>query len=212
MPQAEPGANQPATSYRGRLPGMAMGLVLGAAIALGMFFVGRALLARILDRRDVTISASTVVHSVQKLQRLETVVYTLDQIATGERDNPILPASLAGDRILLVVHGDVVAGIDLGKMHDSDITVHGRAVRLHLPQAEIFATRVDNQKTRVFSRDTGLFSAPDPRLESDVRQHAETQLRATAVQDGILNAARSNGESTLFALMRSLGFDQVDIE
>jgi Protein of unknown function (DUF4230) len=212
MPQAEPGANQPATSNRGCLPGMAMGLVLGAAIALGMFFAGRALLARILDRRDVTISASTVVHSVQKLQRLETVVYTLDQIATGERDNPILPASLVGDRILLVVHGDVTAGIDLGQIHDSDITVHGRAVRLHLPQAEIFATRVDNQKTRVFSRDTGLFSSPDPRLESDVRQRAEAQLRATAVQDGILNAARNNAESTLVALMRSLGFEQVDIE
>src|SRR4051812_8333660 len=58
------------------------------------------------------LSQPTVVDKIQKLQRLETVVYTLDKVVTGERESPILPNFLAGDRILLLVHGEVVAGID----------------------------------------------------------------------------------------------------
>lgn len=199
-------------SRGGCLSGMVAGIVLGAIAALCIFFAGRAIVARLLDRHDITINASTVVHSVQRVQRLETVVYTLDQIATGEHDNPFLPRSLAGDRILLIVHGDVTAGVDLGQVRDADISVHGKTVRVHLPPAQIFAARVDNQKTRVFSRDTGLFSSPDVDLESAVRKSAEAQLMATALKDGILDAARKNAQSTLFALLRSLGFEQVEID
>jgi len=213
MPQAESGANPPVTTAkRGCMSGLLFGAILGAALALAVFFGLRSLVSRILGRHEVTISSSTVVHSVQKLQRLETVVYTLDQIATGERNNPILPSSLAGDKILLVVHGDVTAGIDLGLIRDSDISVHQHAVHIHLPPAQIFATRVDNQKTRVFSRDTGLFSSPDPSLETEVRKHAEAQLTSTALQDGILTTAHNNAQATMFALMHSLGFDQVDVD
>ena len=213
MPQAESQLTPPvATAKRGCMPGLIAGILLGAVAALAVFFGFRALVSKILGRHDVTITASTVVHSVQKLQRLETVVYTLDQIATGERSSWMLPSTLVGDKILLIVHGDVTAGIDLGQIRDSDISVHGRAVHIHLPPAQIFSTRVDNQKTRVFSRDTGLFSSTDPTLESEVRKHAEAQLTSTALQDGILNTAHNNAQATMFALMHSLGFEQVEIE
>src|SRR6478672_61121 len=58
----------------------------------------------------IDVSQPTVVRRIQQLQRLETVVYTMDKIVTGERENPMLPDFLAGDRLLLLVHGEVVAG------------------------------------------------------------------------------------------------------
>src|SRR5271163_62542 len=66
---------------------------------------------------SINVSQPTVVRQIQQLQRLETVTYTMDKIISGERDNPYLPKFLAGDRLLLVVHGDVVAGIDLTVLH-----------------------------------------------------------------------------------------------
>jgi len=41
----------------------------------------------------------------------------------------------------------VIAGLDLSKLQPSDVVVSGRSVSIHLPQAEIFTTRLDNAKT-----------------------------------------------------------------
>jgi hypothetical protein len=152
-----------------------------------------------------------VVRQIQELQRLETVNYTMDKIISGERDNPYLPKFLAGDRLLLVVHGEVIGGIDLGKVQPQDVSVSGRTISLRLPPAEIFTTRIDNAKTRVYSRDTGLFSSPDPTLESEVREAAEQQLQQAALQDGVLKTAEQNAQSTLMRMLRGLGFEQVVI-
>ena len=152
----------------------------------------------------------TVVRQIQELQRLETVRYTMDKIISGERDSAYLPKFLVSDRLLLVVHGEVIGGVDLTKLQPSDISVRGRTVTVHLPSSEILVTRVDNTKTRVYSRDTGLFSSPDPNLESEVRQEAERQLQQTAQQDGILRTAQDNARSALITILKGLGFERVE--
>jgi hypothetical protein len=122
----------------------------------------------------------------------------------------MLPSSLAGDRILLIVHGDVTAGIDLAQLQPQDVSVSGRTVSIHLPTAQVFSTRVDNGQTRVYSRDTGAFSAPDPQLESDARRIAEEQLTAAAMKDGILDNATRNARANISTLLHSLRFEQVE--
>jgi len=151
------------------------------------------------------------VRQIRQLQRLETVNYTMDKIISGEHENPYLPKFLAGDRLLLVVHGEVIGGIDLSKLQPGDVSVHGRAISLRIPAAEIFTTRIDNAKTRVYSRDTGVFSSPDPNLESEVREAAEQQLRQAALQDGVLKTAEGNARATLTSMLKGLGFKQIDI-
>ena len=69
---------------------------------------------------------------------------------------------LAGDRILLIVHGEVTAGVDLGALDPSQLSIDGKAVAIRLPEAMVFSTRLDNARTRVYTRETGLFSSPDP--------------------------------------------------
>ena len=153
-------------------------LLLGAAIwaftGFGLFEFGRMLRG---GQVHISLDQPTVIRQIRELQRLETVSYTMDKIVSGERENPVLPRFLAGDRLLLVVHGEAIAGVDLSKLQPSNVVVSGRSVSIHLPQAEIFTVRLDNAKTRVYSRDTGLFSTPDPNLEGEVRQEAERQLR-----------------------------------
>src|ERR1700736_206868 len=160
----------------------------------------------------INVNQPTVVRQIQQLQRLETVDYTMDKIISGERDNPYLPKFLVGDRLLLVVHGEVVAGVDLGKVQPGDVSVNARSISLRLPAAEVFSTRIDNAKTRVYSRDTGLFSTPDPNLESEVRQEAERQLQQSALVDGILKSADQNARNTVTGMLTGLGFTQVALQ
>ncbi len=187
-------------------------LVIAAALwaftGFGLVEFGRMLRG---GQVHISVDQPTVVRQIQALQRLETVGYTMDKIISGERENPVLPKFLAGDRLLLVVHGEAIAGVDLSKLHPSDVVVNGRSVSIHLPPAEIFTVRLDNAKTRVYSRDTGLFSTPDPNLEGEVRQEAERQIEAAALQDGILKTADKNARQTLTTMLTGLGFGNVEI-
>jgi hypothetical protein len=139
------------------------------------------------------------------------VVYTMDKIVTGSRDNPIFPDFLTGDRLLMLVHGEVIAGIDFSALKPADVHIEGRRVELHLPAAQVFTTRLDSAKTRVYSRQTGLLVPTDPNLETEVRQEAEHQMLEAALADGILRTAQQNGGSTITSLLRSLGFEKVEL-
>ena len=145
----------------------------------------------------IHIDQSTVVRQIAQLQRLETVKFTMDKIISGERGSPYLPKLLVSDRLLLVAHGEVIAGVDLSEVQAADVSIKGQEVHVTIPKAQILVTRLDNDKTKVYSRDTGLFSTPDPNLESEVRQEAEHQLQQAALDGGILKAAEDNARATV---------------
>lgn len=159
----------------------------------------------------IDLSRPAVVQRIQRLQRLETVVFSMEKIVTGSQDSKFLPRVLAGDRILLIVHGEVTAGLDLSRLDDSTISINDRAIEIVMPPAEIFSTRLDNEQTRVYSRETGLFTVPDPNLESEVRREAERQIQQSAIDGGILKTAAENGRATLSGLLEGLGFESVVI-
>lgn len=198
--------------------GFFMGIVLTVILAGGLLwsFSGVGLFSWVRgafgsDRTLLNVSQPTVVRQIQRLERLETVRYTMEKIVEGERDRGVLPRFLVGDRMLLIAYGEVSAGVDLGRVGREQITVSGRGVAVQLPPAELFSTRIDNAKTRVYSRSTGILVALDPSLETEVRREAERQLRQAALEDGILEKARLNATETLISLLQGLGFEKVEI-
>ena len=200
-----------------------IGLLCGVLCiaALGWFLLsqnsGRTLLSRVFSAvtgRTLTIDVSqpTVVDRIQRLQRLETVVYTMDKLVIGAKESSILPDFLAGDRLLMMVHGEVVAGIDFSNLKKEDVRLDGKQVHLRLPAAQVFSTRLDSAKTSVYSRQTGLLVPTDPNLETQVRQEAERELQEAALADGILKTAQQNAVSTITSLLQGLGFETVDFD
>jgi hypothetical protein len=171
-------------------------------------------LAGMMTGRGARVDTSTpaVVEKIRQLSRLETVDYSIDKIVEGSRQNPYLPNFLVGDKLMLVAHGDVIAGVDLGQLQPADVAVDGSHVLVRLPQAQVLSTRLDNAHTRVYSRMTGLLVEADPNLESEVRQAAEDQFTQAALADGVLDKARQNARASVSALLRGLGFQRVDVE
>src|SRR5208282_3755791 len=222
-PNAGPHSPKPARSSAAVVLALFIGLFLGVLSVGSIGWVmlsrnsGRALLGRawsaVTGRTlSIDVSQPTVVDRIQRLQRLETVVYTMDKLVTGARENPIFPDFLAGDRLLMMVHGEVVAGIDFSNLKPGDVRVDGKQIRLRLPAAQVFSTRIDSAKTRVYSRQTGLLVSTDPNLETQVRQEAERQLQEAALSDGILRNAQQNAASTISSLLQGLGFEKIDFD
>jgi hypothetical protein len=78
-----------------------------------------------------------------------------------------------------------------------------------LPDAEIFLTTLDNDKSYVYDRDTGLLTKGDINLETAARQAAEDAIEEAALEDGILDQAQQNAEAYLYRLLRSLGYPDI---
>jgi hypothetical protein len=203
----------------GTLLAVLLSLILGA-VALAVFIrhATSGIMARVstaITGRTTTFDTSVpaVVQRIQRLNRLETVVYSIDTVVEGSKSSAVLPDLLAGDRILLVVHGQSIAGIDLAQLKPEDvhITNNGQSIHVTLPPSQLFMTTLDNQHTRVYVRSTGLLVPADPNLETDTRAKAEQQLQQSALADGILDTASKNARATITTLLFGLGFHEVNV-
>lgn len=152
----------------------------------------------------------TIVRQVRGLGRLETAAYTVQKIITAEsRQGPF--SFLVGDRLILVAHGQVIAGVDLDRIQESDIVItEGGGVQITLPEAEVFITVLDNDQSYVFDRDTGVIGM-NVELESEARRAAEGEILSAALEDGILDMAQSNAVSYIRHLLLALQFTEVDV-
>jgi hypothetical protein len=147
----------------------------------------------------------TYINEVRALARLETIPYSVEKVITGETGGGTFQA-LFGDKILFVGHGTVIAGIDMEKLQPEDLRFENGVLTVRLPPAEIFIAALDNEKSYVYDRETGVLAKPDVNLETLVRQRAEEEIRTAAINDGILDQAQTNAEAYLFKFIAALGY------
>jgi hypothetical protein len=154
-----------------------------------------------------------VITKVRALGRLETAQYVMQTVVDLEREpNNLWQQVFGSDKLVLVAAGEVVAGFDLTQVKASDIAVQGTSVTLKLPPPEILYSRVDNENTYVYQRETGFLVAPDPNLETEARRRAEQALLDWALEHHVLSKAEEFGTLYLESLLHSLGFTEVRIE
>lgn len=147
----------------------------------------------------------TYINEVRALARLETIQYSVEKVVTGETGGGTFQ-SLFGDKILFVGHGTVIAGIDMSKLNPEDMRFENGVLRVRLPPAEIFIAALNNEKSYVYERDTGIITRPDINLETLVRQKAEQEILRGALEDGILEQAQLNAEAYLLKFFAALGY------
>ena len=150
----------------------------------------------------------TIINEVQSLARLETIRYTVEKIITAETGQGAF-AFLIQDRLLLVAHGIVIAGIDMAKIKPEDLWLDQGVLNVRLPVSEIFSATLDNSKTYVYERDTGILKSPDQNLETVARQAAEDEIRKAALDDGVLDQAMTNARTYLLWFFETLGYKQI---
>ena len=147
----------------------------------------------------------TIISDVHALARLETIQYSVEKVITAETGQGTF-AFLFQDKLLFVAHGTVIAGIDLDKLKPEDMKMVNGVLNVRLPQAEIFVATLDNNKSYVYSRDTGVLTQQTKDLETLARQSAEEEIRKAALEDGILNLAQQNAEAYLTKFFGALGY------
>jgi hypothetical protein len=155
-----------------------------------------------------------VVVAVKSLARLESTAFHMERVIDlSEKQSKLFGLIATEDAILLVAVADVTAGVDLGKLGEKDVRVSadGRRVTIELPEAEVFHATLDNERTYVHTRRTGLLAERKETLESQARKEAEQSLTAAALEAGILKKADENAKRVVGELARSLGIAEVEV-
>lgn len=156
-----------------------------------------------------------VVTAIQSLARLESVSFHMERVVDVKTTEQRLWGLVeAEDTLLLVAAGDVIAGVDLGKLTPADITLNeeARQARVVLPPPEVLMARLDSQRTYVHRRDTDMLATGGQGLETEARRRAEVTIHDAALAAGILEHARRNAAHTVRALATAFGYETVIIE
>jgi hypothetical protein len=130
------------------------------------------------------------------------------QVVTSETDQGTL-GFMFGTKILIEMHGTVIAGIDMEKMRPEDMQLQGEVLYVRLPPAEIFTVTLDPSKSKVYTIQNGIFAEIDPNSVMDALSAGNDQITSAALEDGILTQAQRNAETYLQRFFVALGYKNV---
>jgi hypothetical protein len=153
--------------------------------------------------------------AVKDLARLESASFHMERVIDlSDKQSKLFGLLATEDAILLVAVAEVSAGVDLQKLTADDVVVDAatRKVTITLPAAEVLHAALDNEKTYVHTRKTGTLAERKENLESRARLEAERTLVESARQAGLLSRASDNARRTVEALVRSLGYPNVEVK
>jgi hypothetical protein len=156
-----------------------------------------------------TLDSSAVTKEVQQLNELATVKYSIEKVVgMKEQKSP-----MGTESILLLVRGKVLAGIDLAGLTPGDVTVANRdTLRIRLTPPHIQETYLDEKYTKVWDRSITWWTpwvTPDADLEHKARMQALEDIKAAALEMGILAEARRNAEMDIREILRAFGMDKI---
>lgn len=148
-----------------------------------------------------------VVTQVKKLDQLVTVKYSIQRIVgLKEEHQPV-----GEESILLMVEGQVLAGVDLSSLTPGDVQiVGGRRTSVTIPRAKIMHVFLDEHKVKIWDRRITWWTpwiAPDPDLEHRARLTALDDIKTAAIEMGILEDAQRNAQSAIQAFLLTLKVD-----
>lgn len=183
-----------------------LGLAILTAFSVMVGWIAAGLLRSTPSAPPVIADTPTLIRQVQALNELTTVKYVLEKVVL------LQDVKWYGEnRLLMVAHGAVRAGVNLNSIRPADLVIQGHRLQLKLPRAVITEVFLDDRHTQVIERTTGLLREFDKDLEQDARRQAVDQIRVAAASAGILRDADERARLQITGLLRSLGFTEVEV-
>jgi hypothetical protein len=187
-------------------------LALAAGIGLARYGDRVPWLANLMG--EPTQTTESVVLGVQRLNELATAEMTAQVIVTEEQEDAHIffqrvPGFLVGEKVLLVVRGEVEAGIDLDELGEDDVRVVEKKVTIDLPEARLLDTTLNEEKTRLYVLERGVLTRGDYSLVEEARRDAIDEIEEAARDEDLVDKAQNNAEDRIREFLISLGYEEV---
>lgn len=218
----EPGSTdaEPSRWLRAALP--AVGVVLAVALLAAGVLQARGCVQSVTQQpRGQTVDRSqpALLQSVRDLARYEAATGDFQVLVDLEKDAPLLPSTIAGQRTLFVAVGTVDAYVDFSNLGKDAIVVSGdgKSVEMRLPHAALEKPNLDHRRSYVFADERGIvdrvrsFFDREPNAQAELYLRAEQKIAEAAAESGLAARAEENTHSMLMSMLRSLGYERITV-
>ncbi|RIW29123.1 DUF4230 domain-containing protein [Bacillus salacetis] len=133
-----------------------------------------------------------------------------------QEDNKVFGKEISADipgtkrKLLLVVPGSVLAGVDLEKVSENDILIdeEGKEMTIKLPRAEILQSpSIDMENVKTFSVEGIFRNEVDWEEGFAFAEVAKDLIQQEAIDQGLLQTAEKNAEKSLKEFFSQLGYN-----
>ncbi|MFE0674220.1 DUF4230 domain-containing protein [Streptomyces sp. NPDC058867] len=206
-----------------RLPGWAKA-VSAVVVVLAVLFAGMALsvlpgLKDVFGTETHDRSGPALLESIQDISRYDAASGNFQVVVDLEKDAKYLPDAIRGSRTLYVGAGTVDAYVDLGKVGENDVKVNKErtSATIRLPHAALGEPALDPDRSYAVSKQRGLLDrigdlfSDNPNSEQAVQKLAVKHIGEAAKESGLTKRAEGNTSDMLKGLLRSLGFEKVEV-
>ena len=173
-----------------------------------------------------TITREGVVMQIQKLNRLETVAFSVDTVITSQKAGSWMKLWQDEQKGLFIARGRVEAGIDLSALTPEMVQVVAPAeaaiknaesvdannpvsimpqIHITLPPSEIFSVYLDD--IEIYDWQTGAFGMMqvDPKILQQAQSMAKKEVLERACRGDVMNMALENAQTQLQQLFSLTG-------
>ena len=173
-----------------------------------------------------TITREGVVTQIQKLNRLETVAFSVDTVITSQRSGSWMKLWQDEQKALFIARGRVEAGIDLSALTpemvqviqptESEVNDAEKAdvnapisimpkINITLPPSEIFSVYLDD--IEIYDWQTGAFGLMkvDPKILQQAQSMAKEEVLERACRGDVMTMALENAQTQLQQLFALTG-------
>ncbi len=147
---------------------------------------------------------------LQRMSDLATAEYVVTKIIKAN-DNKTWYKP--GDRkILMSCKASLVAGVDLSKISENDITIDGNKITLVIPHAKLIYINIKPEDVKTVYEDVSMFRTTFSSQEKDaLAAQAEKQIKESADSLGIFITAESNATIFINNFLKKEGFQNINI-
>ncbi len=197
-------------------------LVLVSVVTLGSVWLMSSTARDIFnfDTRTTIVTSQAVVESIKQVNKQIFIEhYNTVDIDYTEAPEGWLSWLGIDQSFVLLLKGRVPAGFDLTQLSEADVWISsdGKRVQLVLPPPMIFVDNVniDFENSRILAqRDTcptGICQDPINVLQEQMMPEGRKLLMAASQRSGILTQAANDGKRYYEQLLKSLGFEEVQV-
>ena len=173
-----------------------------------------------------TITREGVVMQIQKLNRLETVAFSVDTVITSQKSGSWMKLWQDEQKGLFIARGRVEAGIDLSALTPEMVQVIAPAeaaiknaesvdannpvsimpqIHITLPPSEVFSVYLDD--IEIYDWQTGAFGMMqvDPKILQQAQSMAKKEVLERACRGDVINMALENAQTQMQQLFSLTG-------
>ena len=150
-------------------------------------------------------STAILIKEINDLSQLITITSYNEVVIDSVKQVKRLPGKFSPSlkaSIVLIGKGKVMAGIDLKKITEKDISIIKDSINIHLPKAEIIYTILNPSDFETFA-ESGTWNADEV---MQIKLRIRDRMNRLALEQQLLHKATERGKIILETFLRSIGF------